>query len=167
MKKKILYISLFLLISLIFIDIVGAETYNNYDSTSAVVSCGNGMIDKIPAMVPKTISIIYNVILVAVPVVLVIMGMLDLMKGIVAQKEDDISKGRKTLIKRLISAALVFFVFIVVKFVVSFVASDSEDANKVNKIMDCAECFINNECTKDEQTVNLKDLLEDIKNRIW
>jgi len=101
MKKKILYITLFVLISLVFVDIVGAETYNNYDPNSLPVSCGNGMIDKIPSMIPKVISVIYNVIQVAVPVILVIMGSLDLMKGITAQKEDEMKKGQQMFIKDL------------------------------------------------------------------
>ena len=139
MKKKVLNISLILLISLIFIDIVGAETYNNY--TSATVSCGSGMLTKIPSLLPKVISIMYNVIQIAVPVVLVVMGSLDLMKGITAQKEDDMKKGQQLFVKRLISAALIFFVFIIVKLVISFVAD-----NSTSGIMDCAECFIKNEC---------------------
>ena len=60
MKKKVLFISLILLINLIFIDIVGAETYNNY--TPATVSCGSNMLTKIPSMLPKVISILYTII---------------------------------------------------------------------------------------------------------
>ena len=115
------------------------EKYNNY--TSAIVSCGSGTLTNIPSLFPKIISILYNVIQIAVPVVLVVMGSLDLMKGITAQKEDDIKKGQQLFVKRLISAAIVFFVFIIVKLVISFVAD-----NSTNNIMDCAECFIKNEC---------------------
>ena len=119
-------------------NVVFADTYNNYDGTS-IVSCGGGMIDNIPVLIPKVISIAYTVIQVAVPVVLVIMGSLDLFRGISAQKEDEIKKGQQMFIKRLISAALVFFVFVIVKVVISFVAESSN-------IMECAQCFIENEC---------------------
>ena len=135
--KKVLNFSLFLLINVIFIDIVGAETYNNY--TSATVSCGD--ITGIPAMLPKVISILYTIIQIAVPVVLIIMGMLDLFKGVTASKEDEIKKGQQTFIKRLIAAAIVFFVFIIVKFFISFVARDN-----TSNIIDCTECIINNDC---------------------
>lgn len=140
MKKKILNISLFLIISLIFVDIVRAETYTNFD-TSALRSCGNGYLEGIPGMLPKVISIIYTIIQIAVPVVLVIMGMLDLFKAVTAQKEDEMTKARKMLVKRLIYAVLVFFVMVVVKLVVSVADND----NKA-KILDCAECFITNKC---------------------
>jgi len=104
-------------------------------------SCGDGYITEIPGMVPKVISIIYTVVQIAVPVVLVIFGMLDLMKGISAQKEDEIKKGQQILIKRLISAALVFFVFAIVKIIISVAADGTQ-----SKILECAECFLTENC---------------------
>ena len=71
------------------------------------------------------------------------MGMLDLMKGLTAQKEDEIKKGQNLFIKRLISGALVFLVFTIVQLVISFVA-DSDDKNN---IATCSKCFINGDCT--------------------
>ena len=119
-----------------YIDTTEQDNYN----LEGLVSCG-GLIDNIPTLIPKVVSIIYTVIQIAVPVVLVIMGSLDLFKGLSAQKEDDIKKGQQMFIKRLIAAALVFFAFAVVKIVISFVADETG-----NKIMNCAECFIENEC---------------------
>ena len=72
-----------------------------------------------------------------VPVILVLFGMIDLMKAVIAGKEDEIKKNQMTFVKRLIAAALVFFVFVIVKLLVSFVADDS------TKIMNCVNCFIN------------------------
>jgi len=144
--KKVLNFVLVLLICFIFIDIVGAETYENFNSSAAPVSCGNNLVTKIPAMIPSIISILYNIIQVAVPIVLVVIGSLDLMKGITASKEDEIKKGQQLFVKRLISAALIFFVFIIVKFIISMVAGDNKNDNKAMRIMQCAECFINNNC---------------------
>ena len=141
MKKKMLNIGFILLISFIFIDIVNAETYNNY--SDAVTKCGNGLVTGIPTSLPKVISIIYTFIQVAVPIVLVVVGSIDLFKGITAQKEDEISKGRQVFIKRLITAAIIFFVFAVVKIVVSFAADSKNDSKK---IINCMECFIHNNC---------------------
>lgn len=136
--KNISKISLFLITSLIFLDFVNADTYNNY--TGSLRSCGDGLLTDIPSALPKVISIIYIIIQVAVPIVLVIMGSLDLMKAITAGKEDEISKGRQIFIKRLIAAVLVFFAFVIVKLVIGLVA-DSD-----SKIIDCTNCFIRNEC---------------------
>ena len=90
----------------------------------------------IDAKIPNTVHTIIVVIKIAVPVLLVIFGMLDLFKGITAQKEDEIKKGQNLFIKRLISAAIIFFVISIVQLLVSFVASDEG-------IMTCANCFIN------------------------
>lgn len=121
---------------------VEETTYNNFDG-SAVYSCGDGMVENIPTSLPKVIHIVYNVIQIAVPIILVIFGMLDLFKGIMAQKDDEIKKGQKVFIKRLIVAAIIFFVFGIVKFVVSLIGDDTEG------IIDCMDCFINEECGSD------------------
>ena len=83
------------------------------------------------------------VIKIAAPVLLVIFGMLDLMKGVMAQKEDEIKKGQQLFIKRLIAGVLVFLVFTIVQTIVSFVAGSDETTN----MMTCVECFINGDCT--------------------
>lgn len=109
--------------------------------TAEIVSCGNGMLKNIPYRITKIISTIITVIQVGVPVLLIIFGMLDFAKGIVAQKEDEITKGRKTFITRLITAILVFFVIFIVKVAVRFVA-DTDSANIIN----CVNCFISADC---------------------
>ena len=144
MKKKIFVLIVFIFVLFVSVNSVFAETYDNID-IDAITSCGNGMIDQIPSIVPKIVSITYTLIHVAVPVVLVIMGSLDLFKGISAQKDEEIKKGQQMFIKRLISAALIFFVFAIVKFVISVVADDSN-----NQIMACAKCFIANEGCKNK-----------------
>ena len=131
-------------ILLISVSPVLADTYENYDP-NAIVSCGEKLMDNIPSLFPKIISIAYKVIQVAVPVVLVIVGSLDLFKGISAQKEDDIKKGQQIFIKRLIAAAIIFFVFAIVKIVISFAADGTG-----SKIIDCAQCFIENKCEAPE-----------------
>ena len=55
--KNISKISLFLITSLIFLDFVNADTYNNY--TGSLRSCGDGLLTDIPSALPKVISIIY------------------------------------------------------------------------------------------------------------
>ena len=92
----------------------------------------------IDVKLPNMVHTIILVIQIAVPVLLVIFGMLDLFKGIMAQKEDEIKKGQQTFIKRLIAAAIIFFVVVIVKLLIGFVAGDDEST-----IMNCANCFIN------------------------
>jgi len=145
MKKKIfllliIMLSLYINTTVVMADCIGDECYNNYDKR-AIVSCGEGLIENIPSLIPKVISIAYTVIQVLVPIILVVIGSMDLLKSVTAQKEDEIKKGQNLFIKRLIVAAILFFVFIIVKFVISIVAD-----NNGSKIIDCAECFIKNDC---------------------
>lgn len=109
---------------------------NSYDGK---VSCGN--ITGIPAKIPQLVSEIITIIQIAIPVILVIMGTLDLFKGVTAQKDDEIKKGQQMFIKRLIVAALIFFIVVIVKFLISIVA-ETTSAN----IIECIDCFISNDC---------------------
>ena len=118
--------------------------YNNI-STNKSASCGNNLLTEIPATIPKLTHMVYNIIQVLVPILLVLFCSIDLIKAVAAGKEDDIKKNQNIVIKRLITAILVFFVFFVVKFVISLAATD-KDSNKGYRIINCAECFINNRC---------------------
>lgn len=83
------------------------------------------------------ISTIILAIQIAIPVLLIIFGMLDLGKAVTSSEETEIKKGQQRFIKRLISAALVFFVIFIVKVLINLVASGSS-----NEIWSCADRFI-------------------------
>lgn len=138
MKKKILLLFV-LVMGFCFIPNVFATSISSCDS----VISSSVMIDP---KVPEIVSTIVNAIKIAVPILLVIFGSIDLVKGITAQKDDEIKKGQQIFIKRLIAGALVFFVFMVVQLVISLAAGNSGKANSQN-IMTCVNCFINNNCT--------------------
>ena len=127
MKKRIALL-LVLFASVAFIPGVLAA---NIQGCEAVIP---GVI--IDTKIANTVHTIIVVIKIAVPILLVIFGMLDLGKAVIAQKEDEIKKGQQMFIKRAISAAIIFFVISVVQLLVSFVAGDEG-------IMNCASCFIN------------------------
>lgn len=84
------------------------------------------------------VSTIVTIIQIVVPVILIIFGMLDLVKGVMAQKEDEIKKGQQVLIKRTIAAVLVFFVIALVRLVLSLAAGSTSSG-----AIECAMCLIN------------------------
>ena len=109
--------------------------------------CGSnvkGRVDGIPRKIPELTSLAVTIIQIIVPVILVLMGSIDLFKGITAGKEDEMKKGQHMFIKRLIVGAVVFFTVVIVKFFISIVA----DTNVTN-IVDCIDCFISNDCEED------------------
>ncbi len=110
------------------------------ESTASIVSCGNGMLNNIPGRLPKITNTIVNVIKIAIPIAIIIFGMIDLAKGVVSQKDDEIKKGQKTFFTRLLTGVIVFFVIFIVQIVIRFVAEDSKN------VLSCVDCFINNNC---------------------
>ena len=128
MKKKII-----LLGTLIMSMVCATPVY----AQKVVDSC-DGFSDYIDVKLPDTVHKIIMLIEIAVPIVLVIFGMLDLFKGITAQKEDEIKKGQQIFVKRLINAAIIFFVIVIVKALIGFVSGNDKES-----IINCANCFIN------------------------
>lgn len=56
------------------------------------------------------VKLIMNVICIIVPIVLIILGTLDLFKAVTAGKDEDIKKKQQTLIKRIIAGVIIFLV---------------------------------------------------------
>ena len=104
---------------------------------SKFYTCGNLDIS-VGGVLINLVHILYMAILVGVPVLLIFFGMLDLGKAVIAQKEDEIKKGQQLFVKRLITAALVFLVFVIVTTVLNVFTSDKG-------IMNCVRCFINDD----------------------
>ena len=65
---------------------------------------------------------------IGIPIILIILGMLDLGKAVMASKEDEIKSAQKLLIKRVSYAVAIFFVVLMVKLVFNLVANNSEGA---------------------------------------
>lgn len=127
MKKRLLFV--ILLMCILYLPAAQAA---NTKGCEAVLP---GII--LDTKIPNTVHTIIVVIKIVVPVLLVIFGMIDLFKGIIAQKEDEIKKAQHIFIKRLITGAIVFFVVSIVQLLVSFVSDDS------GGMMNCASCFLN------------------------
>ena len=125
-KKYILLIILFLV-------------FPTMISAAEKVSCGN--ITDIPKKIPELTSFFITAAEVIAIVILVLMGSIDLFKGIISSKEEEIKKGQQAFIKRLIIAAIIFFVVVVVKFIVGIIAEGA-----TNNIISCIDCFISNNC---------------------
>jgi type IV secretory pathway TrbL component len=86
---------------------------------------------------PYMISTVIQIIQIAVPILLIIFGMLDLGKAVVASKEDEIKKGQQLFIKRAISALIVFFVILIVQLLIRFVSGNNAS------VVNCFNCFVN------------------------
>lgn len=101
----------------------------------------------IPNAMFDLVSTIITGIKIVVPILLVIWGMIDFTKSVVAKKEEDIKKYQKAFISRVISALVVFLIVFVVQFAVNVVSSVedkyTEDGTTVSDVWSCSKKFIN------------------------
>lgn len=98
----------------------------------AIMSCSEfmGEADKLISLLETMITLIK----VVVPILLVVWGMLDLGKAVIAQKEDDIKKGQNTLMKRAIAAIIVYFVPTIIGVILSAIG-EGEIAGCIGEII--------------------------------
>ena len=81
---------------------------------------------------------IIPLIQIGIPIILIILGMLDLGKAVMASKEDEIKSAQKLLIKRAIYAVAIFFVVLIVNLVFNIVANNSDGkASNATNWYDC------------------------------
>ncbi len=112
-------------------------------ATSSEYTCGGIDNFVFSGMFPYVVSTVVMIIKIVVPILLIIFGMLDLAKAVIASKEDEIKKAQMTFVKRLIAAVIVFFVVSLVQIVIRFVAGGDEDS-----VMGCFNCFVNGNVTE-------------------
>ena len=79
-------------------------------ATSSEYTCGNIDNFVFSGMFPYIVSTIVTIIQIVVPILLIVFGMLDLAKAVIASKEDEIKKAQMTFVKRLIAAVIAFFI---------------------------------------------------------
>ncbi len=73
------------------------------------------------------------IIQIGIPIILIVLGMFDLGKAVVASKEDEIKAATKLLVKRVIYAVAIFFVVFLVTVIFNIVANnDSRQADAAN-----------------------------------
>ena len=98
---------------------------------------------KIDPAVPAVVRTLITTIKIAVPIGLIIFGMLDLGKAVISNDEKAMKEGQGKFIKRCMYAAIVFFIVAIVQFVVRIV-TDSQygDSDYSSKYLDCVACFV-------------------------
>ena len=126
------------------------------EAMSSTTLCGGVMV---PDTIFNLVSTVIKAIKIVVPILLIIWGMLDFAKSVVAKKEEDIKKYQKSFISRLISAVLVFLVITIVQLAVNLVSGVEKQSNvegqTTGDIWSCSKKFINGvdekEKAKDEE----------------
>ena len=66
---------------------------------------------------------------IGIPILLIVLGTIDLGKAVIASKEEEIKKAQQMFIRRLIYAVAVFFVVTIVTLVFSLFSTTGKDSN--------------------------------------
>lgn len=82
--------------------------------------------DLIPII--RLLHALLNIIQFAIPIVLILLGTIDLGKAVIASKDDEMKKAQSTLIKRIVYAVVIFLLVLIVKLVMNLVADNSNGA---------------------------------------
>ena len=96
---------------------------------------------QIPDGIFNVVSLIVKGVQIVVPVLLIIWGMIDFAKAVIASDEDKIKAAQKTFIKRLIAAVIVFLTVTIVQLVVKLVGEVGGAGND-DGIWNCVDKFI-------------------------
>ena len=80
------------------------------------------------------------IIQIGIPIILIVLGMFDLGKAVVASKEDEIKTAQKLLIKRVVYAIAIFFVVLIVQVVFGLI-STSGDRDATENSMNWLDCW--------------------------
>lgn len=105
-----------------------------------MVKC-SGIDTGFDAILPKTVSLIVTIIKIGVPILLVIFGMVDLGKAVMSNDEKEMKGAQTKLIKRVLYAVLIFFIFAIVQWIFAMLDTNSSGDNS------CLNCFINGNCS--------------------
>ncbi len=88
-----------------------------------------------------------------IPLLIIILGMIDLGKAVVAQKDDEIKKATSSIIKRVVIGIVIFFIPTIVYLFFGLVGLRSgDDKNDKSGIQMCYKCLLKPFKTKCEGT---------------
>lgn len=99
------------------------------------------------ANVWQTVGYILLVFKIVIPILLIIFGMIDLGKAVIASKDDEIKKATTSLIKRAISAVVIFFVPTIVGVVMGIVGNFAAVRDDFDVCRYCISSPTNEKCT--------------------
>ena len=91
-------------------------------ASDTVVNCGKG---STLVNVIAIVRLVMNIICIAVPIIMILMGTIDLFKAVTAGKDEDIKKKQKALITRIIAGVLVFLVPTIVSVIMNLIGVSS------------------------------------------
>ena len=111
----------------------------------------------------KFVGDIIYVVRIVIPVIIILLGTLDLGKAVMAGEDKKIKEAQKTFIRRLIYGVAIFFIFIIVEVIFGLLGVETEKGD--SKICwDCATKPHNKSCLKYVEENEKKEKQDDVQD---
>lgn len=131
-RKKIYRI---LLIILVIGLMTGCQSIDNLDFNESCLRCGEDIY--FPAYLVKLSANIIQFVQLMVPVAIILVGMIELFKAVIASDENKMAESKNALIRKIISGILIYLVIAVVQFAFSAIPNFNDTD------VDVFECMAN------------------------
>lgn len=87
----------------------------------------------------ELLGLVVRILQFVIPVIIILLGTIDLAKAVMAGKDDEIKNAQKMFIKRLIYGVVVFFVVLIVQAVFGLIGKASDST--ASKCFTCVSTF--------------------------
>ena len=88
----------------------------------------------------QIVGYILMVFKIIIPIILTVMGMLDLGKAVVASKSDEVKKASTTLAFRVVGAVIIFLIPTIIGFIIGVIGGFSDDVETDYNV--CKSCIV-------------------------
>lgn len=89
------------------------------------------------ALIWQFLGNILNIVKVIIPILILFFGVLDFGKAVVASKDDEIKKSLKSLMFRILSGAVIFFIPVLIEFAFGLVGTFSDVKSDYEICVNC------------------------------
>lgn len=137
MKKKL---ALFMVFALAFFAM--GPVYASDVNPLGTVTCGSGAM-QFPAVIPNLTALLVKFARYVVPALLIIYGMYDFAKAVIANDEKETKTAQKNFTRRAAIAVILYLSVSIISWVFALISSRSNGSIDGNDISDCINCFLN------------------------
>ena len=97
--------------------------------------CGN------PSLAPlwKVVGTVINIIWIGVPILLIVLGSVDLGKAVISSDDKSIKTASTKLLKRIVAGICIFFIPVIIKVLFSMIGIISDEIK--NDYINCINCI--------------------------
>ena len=90
-----------------------------------------------------TIGWVFFIVKIVVPIILIVLGSIDMGKAVISNKDDEIKKSAGVLLKRVVLGVLIFFIPTILSFVVELIGGEDIYNEQNGTFGKCTACMFN------------------------